>query len=78
MLVGEMLATRDAAIRAEASRPVSAVERPWKQLGAVESELTTTRNDLLDSWDQLRAMRGTVSWRITMPLRGVRRLVRRR
>jgi hypothetical protein len=76
MLVAEMLATRDAAIRAEkvaVGEHVAIVA----QLQQVESELSTMRTGLQDSWDQLRAMRGTVSWRITMPLRALRRITRR-
>jgi methyltransferase family protein len=37
-----------------------------------EQELVRTRNDLLESWQQIKAMRRTVSWRVTAPLRAVR------
>ncbi len=37
-----------------------------------ERELERTRNDLLESWSQLRAIRKTVSWRLTAPLRALR------
>jgi hypothetical protein len=83
MLVGEMLATRDAAINAQeaaaTAQEVAISERHAIEvkLGEIESELLTTRTGLQDSWAQLRAMRTTVSWRITMPLRAVRRLTRR-
>ncbi len=39
----------------------------------LEEELIATRNDLLEAWTQLRVMRQTLSWRITSPLRLVRR-----
>ncbi|HET6208919.1 MAG TPA: class I SAM-dependent methyltransferase [Jatrophihabitans sp.] len=37
-----------------------------------EQELVRTRNDLLESWQQVKAMRRTVSWRVTAPLRAAR------
>jgi hypothetical protein len=37
-----------------------------------EQELTRTQHDLLESWQQVKAMRKTVSWRLTAPLRAVR------
>jgi hypothetical protein len=90
-MVGEMLATRDAALRELSERGdagneqlrVAAGElaalRPRTgeleaELRRVEEELTVTRNDLLESWEQMRAMRHTLSWRITAPLRLVRRM----
>jgi hypothetical protein len=91
VLVGEMLATRDAAIGQredlEARLGRERLERQGLEarLGEIEAdrrrvdlELTATRNDLSESWEQIRAMRHTISWRITKPLRAVRRLVRRR
>ncbi|HEY3629437.1 MAG TPA: hypothetical protein VGL21_01005, partial [Jatrophihabitantaceae bacterium] len=36
-------------------------------------ELARTRGQLLDSWEQVKNMRSTVSWRLTAPLRAVRR-----
>jgi hypothetical protein len=44
-----------------------------RQATDVEKELTETRNDLLESWQQVKNMRKTVSWRLTAPLRSVRR-----
>jgi hypothetical protein len=44
-----------------------------KQATDVEKELIETRNDLLESWQQVKNMRKTVSWRLTAPLRSVRR-----
>ncbi|MGI8663439.1 MAG: class I SAM-dependent methyltransferase [Acidimicrobiales bacterium] len=43
------------------------------ELQRVELELTVTRNDLLEAWEQVQALRGTVSWRITAPIRALRR-----
>jgi hypothetical protein len=93
-LVGEMLATRDAAIaqRDAATEELSSKvndelrlargeledlkqreARFDEELRRLDSELTVTRNDLLDSWKQLQAIRHTLSWRVTAPLRVVRR-----
>jgi len=44
------------------------------QLSDQEDELTSTRNELLESWEQIRGIRKTSSWRVTRPLRAVRRL----
>jgi hypothetical protein len=98
VLVGEMLATRDAAIsqrqalearlgEVEADLGRAGLEHQGlearlgevqAELRRVDLELRAPRNDLLESWDQIRAMRHTISWRITKPLRAVRRLVPRR
>jgi hypothetical protein len=89
-LVGEMLATRDAALRELSEIRDSGSEdlrvaagelatlRPRareleSELRRLDEELTVTRNDLLEAWAQMRAMRHTLSWRITAPLRIVRR-----
>lgn len=94
-MVGEMLATRDAALRdvAEARNEGGedlriasgelAALRPRavaleSELRRLEEELTVTRNDLLEAWDQIRIMRRTFSWRATTPLRVLRRGVGRR
>jgi hypothetical protein len=44
-----------------------------RQAADNERELLRTRNDLLESWQQLKDMRRTISWRATAPLRAVRR-----
>ena len=44
------------------------------QLEEQRSELDNTRNLLLESWEQVKAMRGSASWRATGPLRALRRL----
>ena len=89
-LVGEMLATRDAAVRELEQRrgtfdedlrvamgELDALRPRAMELEAemrrIDDELTVTRNDLLEAWAQLRSMRHTLSWRITGPLRVVRR-----
>ena len=43
---------------------------------SLQEELESTRGMLLESWRQVKAMRATVSWRVTRPLRWVRRGVR--
>lgn len=89
-MVGEMLATREAAlhdlhaIRDDGGEDLRiaagelATLRPRaasleSELRRLEAELTVNRNDLLEAWEQVRAMRHTLSWRITAPLRLVRR-----
>ncbi len=89
-LVGEMLATRDAALaqldqldtavadelrvaRGEVAQILPQARLLEAELNRVEAELVVTRNDLLEAWAQMRAMRKTVSWRLTSPLRAVRR-----
>jgi cephalosporin hydroxylase len=96
-LVGEMLATRDAALvqlgqrdssladelraardelrvaRGEVAQILPRTRELEEELHRVDTELLVTRNDLLEAWAQVQAMRKTLSWRITAPLRGVRR-----
>ena len=45
-----------------------------RNLETIEGELTTTRNKLLESWDHVREMRRSMSWRSTAPLRRLRGL----
>lgn len=90
VLVGEILATRDAAIaqaeeqaspvldelraaRGELGQLTTRARESEAELARLRSELDVTRNDLLESWAQVKAMRRTVSWRLTAPLRAVRR-----
>jgi Methyltransferase domain len=78
-LVDEMLATRDAAIiqreeaMAQMRRSESARQRAESERQRAESELTVIRNDVDEARDQVKAMRHTFSWRVTTPLRMVRR-----
>lgn len=44
------------------------------RLASVETELDDTRGQLIDSWDHVREMRKTLSWRVTAPLRRLRRV----
>lgn len=44
------------------------------ELRTQSAELTNTRNQLLESWEQVKALRGSASWRATSPLRAIRRL----
>lgn len=68
-LVGEALATRDAAL---AQREAEATKRR-----RLSEELAVTQNDLLDAWDQVKALRHSASWRATAPLRAIIRRLRR-
>jgi len=43
------------------------------RLASVEAELDDTREQLAQSWDNVREMRRTLSWRVTAPLRRLRR-----
>jgi hypothetical protein len=89
VIVGEMLATRDAALaqlagvsengeelrfaRGEVARAVPRARELEAEVQRLEDELTVARNDLLEAWAQTRAMRKTLSWRVTAPLRLARR-----
>ncbi|GAB3444430.1 hypothetical protein GCM10027517_24060 [Phycicoccus ginsengisoli] len=44
-----------------------------KKLAETDAELEQTRNNLLESWQHVREMRQTVSWRATAPVRRLRR-----
>ena len=97
VLVGEMLATRDAAIvqrdaaTAELAElrgrideelrlvrgELAALQQMPDELGRVGSELSVTMRDLVEAWEQLRDIRNTFSWRVTAPLRMIRRRSRR-
>jgi hypothetical protein len=44
------------------------------RLASVEAELEDTRGQLLGSWEHVREMRKTLSWRVTAPLRRLRRV----
>jgi hypothetical protein len=90
VLVGEMVATRDAAIaqaqeqaspaldelrtaRGELGQLATRARETEAELGRLRTELEVTRNDLLESWAQIKAMRRSTSWRLTAPIRAVRR-----
>jgi Methyltransferase domain len=74
-LVDEMLATRDAAIvqREEAIAQMRRSESARQRAESERQRLTVICNDLDEARDQVKAMRDTFSWRVTAPLRMVRR-----
>lgn len=43
------------------------------RLASAQGELDVTRGQLIETWDHVRAMRKTISWRVTAPLRRLRR-----
>ena len=47
------------------------------ELASQQAELSTTRNELLESWEQIREIRKTSSWRVTKPIRALRRMFSR-
>jgi len=63
--------------RAELSSARQLMAELGGQLSSREEELISTRNDLFGSWEQIRLIRRTSSWRLTKPLRAVRRLLSR-
>lgn len=79
--VGELGTTTDATLaeqlrqaRSEQRRARAEASRWVEELQATSAELDQTRNELLDSWNHIRDIRRTVSWRLTAPLRRVRRV----
>jgi hypothetical protein len=49
------------------------VEELEAEVDRLSKELDIARNDLHEAWAQLRELRTSTSWRITAPLRAVRR-----
>lgn len=60
--------------RAELRRSRAQLAGLGAELQSQTAELDSMRNQLLESWEQLKSMRSTVSWRTTAPLRVIRRL----
>lgn len=58
--------------RAELARLRSQLADMGEGLTESTTDLERTRNQLLESWEQVRQMRKTTSWRITRPLRLMR------
>lgn len=79
-------ARRDAELEAEQARAENDLRRVRGDLAAIRArlaesekelvdtsaELEQTRNNLLESWQHVREMRATMSWRVTAPLRRMR------
>jgi hypothetical protein len=64
-------------LRAELQKARNQIAETGKRSVEIEQELTGTRNELLESWQLVKQMRRTVSWRATTPLRALRRARRR-
>jgi len=47
-----------------------------KRIDELEREVESLREQLHAAWSQLQRMRSSASWRVTYPLRAVRRLRR--
>jgi hypothetical protein len=60
--------------RAELQRAKQRTAELSQALDATSAEAESTRGQLLDAWSQVKGMRGTLSWRITAPVRAVRRM----
>lgn len=61
--------------RAELGRTKERLAEMGGLLTSQDAELTSTRNELLESWEQIRGIRKTSSWRLTKPLRAARRFL---
>lgn len=60
--------------RSELERARADLAALGDELDAQRVELDRTRNQLLESWSHVQDLRRTVSWRVTSPLRSMRRL----
>ncbi|MDP9094133.1 MAG: class I SAM-dependent methyltransferase [Actinomycetota bacterium] len=60
-------------LRAELQKARGQIAEASKRSIEIEQELTGTRNELLESWQLVKQMRRTASWRVTTPLRALRR-----
>ena len=72
-----------ARLRDELRRTQAALRRSQEQLAEVgrraaslERELASVNGRLKESWEQIRLMRASVSWRLTAPIRAMRGLHR--
>ena len=72
-----------ARLREELRRAKAALRRSQEQLAevgrraaALERELASADGRLKESWDQIRLMRASISWRLTTPIRAIRALRR--
>jgi len=60
-----------------APEPDRATERERQRIDELEREVGALRAQLHAAWGQLQGMRASASWRITYPLRAIRRVWRR-
>lgn len=58
------------------SAPVPQGSPERQRIDELEREVESLREQLHAAWGQLQAMRSSVSWRVTYPLRAVRRMRR--
>lgn len=63
--------------RSELRRAQAQLAEQGSSLTDATRDLERTRGELLDSWAMVRDMRQTSSWRLTKPIRALRRLVSR-
>lgn len=61
-------------LRTETNKARKRLAETTSELEQTQQELARTQHDLLESWQQVKAMRKTVSWRLTAPLRTIRRV----
>lgn len=59
--------------RAELQRARDQIAQQGSRLTERETELVSTRGELIESWGMLRDVRRTASWRLTKPIRALRR-----
>lgn len=59
-------------LRSELRRSHAELDQRVQELLKTTVELDRTRNELLESWQHIREIRRTVSWRFTAPLRRIR------
>lgn len=60
-------------IRSELAKTRATLAEVESKYTDTVKELQRTQSDLLESWEQVKNMRRTVSWRVTAPLRAARR-----
>ncbi len=63
--------------RAELQRTREQLSQQGELLTARESELASTRGELFEQWAMMREVRKTLSWRLTKPIRLLRRFMSR-
>jgi hypothetical protein len=63
--------------RAELQRAREQMGQQGSLLTQREAELTSVRGELIESWSMMRDVRKTLSWRLTKPVRAMRRFISR-